>query len=112
MNNNSIMTLDLYKTQNAWVFDDPTFDIVREPFVLGISEIISSYLDEGATTCTIFFSHQAFPTCETLTLDFEEADGGWYSVQSSGMRGWLCPVTRIYMNGIPENIYMKVQSNK
>jgi hypothetical protein len=43
-----------------------------------------------------------------LRLDREEADGGWYTVERSGMQGWLCPVTRIYMGTIPENIYFNI----
>jgi len=108
MESNSIMTLDLYKDGNTWCFDDNTFNITREPFVLGMSEIISNYLPEDAKKCNIIFSHSEFPTCETLTLDYEEANGGWYTVESNQMRGWLCPVTRVYMRSIPQKIYFKV----
>lgn len=109
MKSNSIMMLSLYKEGTTWAFDDATFGITREPFVMGMSEIISSYLPEKAKTCTIYFSHNAFPNCEKLNLIEEQANGGVYKVESTGMMGWLCPVTRIYMQGIPQNIYFQVK---
>lgn len=108
MKANSIISLELYKLNNTWYFDDKVFEITREPFVLGMSEIISSYLHPEARTCTILASRQAFPMAEKLRLEKEEADGGWYTVERSGMQGWLCPVTRVYMQYIPENIYFNI----
>jgi hypothetical protein len=112
---NAMMSLNLYKQGKTWMFDDNIFGIVAEPFVLGMSEIISAYLPEDATECVATFSHNKFPGCETLELQEEEANGGWYEVSDSsdpkikGMSGWLCPVTRIYMKNIPQNIYYKIE---
>lgn len=112
---NAMMSLNLYKTGDTWMFDDETFGITAEPFVLGMSEIISSYLTKGKDRCTAIFSLNEFPGCDTLDLEYEEANGGWYNVSKSnfpttkGMRGWLCPVTRVYLNTIPKNIYYKVE---
>lgn len=109
------MSLNLYKTGDTWMFDDETFGIKAEPFVLGMSEIISSYLTKGKDKCTAIFSLNEFPGCDTLDLEYEEAGGGWYNVSKSnfpttkGMRGWLCPVTRVYLDTIPKNIYYKVE---
>ncbi len=112
---NAMMSLNLYKTGDTWMFDDETFGITAEPFVLGMSEIISSYLTKGKDRCTAIFSLNEFPECDTLDLEYEEAGGGWYNVSKSnfpttkGMRGWLCPVTRVYLDTIPKNIYYKIQ---
>jgi hypothetical protein len=112
---NAMMSLNLYKTGDTWMFDDETFGIKAEPFVLGMSEIISSYLTKGKDRCTAIFSLNEFPGCDTLDLEYEEAGGGWYNVSKSnfsttkGMRGWLCPVTRVYLDAIPKNIYYKVE---
>ena len=52
--------------------------------------------------------------CDTLDLTREEANGGWYVVSESnfpsimGMKGWLCPVTRIYLN-TPQNVYYEIE---
>lgn len=112
---NAMMSLNLYKTGETWMFDDVGHGIKQEPFVLGMSEIISSYLPKGKDRCTAIFSMNKFPECDTLELEYEEANGGWYHVSESnfpttkGMRGWLCPVTRVYLRQIPHNIYYQVK---
>ena len=108
MKGNSIMSLDLYNVSGTWCFDDEKFDISREPFVMGMSEIISSYLPENADTCQIIFSLYPFPNADVIKLEKEESNGGWYNLASKNMRGWLCPVTRVYMKGIPDEIYFHV----
>ena len=112
---NAMLSLNLYKFKTTWMFDDPRFDIIAEPFVMGMSEIISDFLPKGQNECLATFSLNNFPGAEELTLTKEEADGGWYTVTKSsitenlGLSGWLCPVTRVYLNGIPKNIYYKVK---
>lgn len=105
---NSLMYLNLYKNGTTWAFDDDKFDIINEPFVLGMSEIISYYTDKQ--NCEIIFGKEPFPNSKSLTLLREEANGGWYLDEESQMTGWLCPVTRIYYNNtIPEKIYFQVK---
>ena len=112
---NAMMHLNLYKTGTTWQFDDAVFGIKAEPFVLGMSEIISSYLDKKKKKCKAIFSLNEFPGCDTLTLIEPDSGGGWYTVTDSenpgtkGMKGWLCPVTRVYLQDIPEKIYYKVE---
>ena len=105
---NAMMSLALYREETTWKFDDDRKAIIAEPFVLGMSEIISSYLPENNETSTIIFSANPFPGAHCLKLEREEANGGWYHVNETGMRGWLCPVTRVYMGGIPSHIYFHV----
>ena len=109
--NNAMMSLDLYKEGNTWKFDDATNNIIAEPFVLGMSEMIDFYVnDSKIKNTTITFSHNKFPKCHELVLLQEESNGGWYYDPYSNKKGWLCPVTRVYMKGIPENIYFSVQN--
>ena len=109
--NNAMMSLNLYKEGSTWKFDDKANNIVAEPFVLGMSEMIDFYVDDNKTkTTTITFSHNKFPRCKELRLIQEEANGGWYYDSYSKKKGWLCPVTRIYMKDIPEYIYFHVQN--
>jgi hypothetical protein len=35
-----VLVIEPYRYQHAWVFDDPTTDLVREPFVAGVTEMI------------------------------------------------------------------------
>tara|TARA_B110000259_G_scaffold181974_1_gene224876 strand:+ start:109 stop:477 length:369 start_codon:yes stop_codon:yes gene_type:complete len=112
---NAMMSLNLYKTGKTWAFDDSTYEIKAEPFVLGMSEIISACLPKDKDKCTAIFSLNKFPLCDTLNLTKEEANGGWYVVSESnsknvkGMGGWLCPVTRVYLKTIPQNVYYKIE---
>lgn len=112
---NAMMHLNLYKTGTTWQFDDDTFGIKAEPFVLGMSEIISSYLHHNKKTCKAIFSLSSFPESDELTLDAPDSGGGWYHVSKSnnpgtkGMKGWLCPVTRVYLDNIPNKIYYKIE---
>jgi len=112
---NAMMSLNLYKTGETWMFDDDTYGIKAEPFVLGMSEIISAYLSKGKDGCTAIFSLNKFPLCDTLDLTQEDSNGGWYVVSESnfptikGMKGWLCPVTRMYLKTIPQNVYYKIE---
>ena len=112
---NAMMALNLYKKGKTWMFDDNDHEIKAEPFVLGMSEIITAYLPEGKDKCTAIFSLNKFPLCDTLDLTQEESNGGWYVVKESnssdiiGMSGWLCPVTRVYLKTIPQNAYYKIE---
>ena len=112
---NAMMSLNLYKKGKTWMFDDDTYGIKAEPFVLGMSEIISAYLSKDKDKCRLIFSLNKFPLCDTLDLMQEESNGGWYVVSESnfptikGMKGWLCPVTRVYMKTIPQNAYYKIE---
>lgn len=105
---NKLVTLNLYNVGGTWCFDDEKYDVVREPFVMGMSEIISSYLPENSETCEFLASVGPFPNADVLKLETEAFDGGWYNLPSKDMRGWLCPLTRTYMGGIPPQIYFQV----
>jgi hypothetical protein len=106
-NGNAMMQLSLYKSNGTWMFDDVARQIFAEPFVLGMSEIITKHIPE-TSTCKLLFSLQPFPGAYSLRLLREEANGGWYHAESLNMEGWLCPVTRIYCAGIPDMLYYNV----
>ena len=112
---NSMMSLNLYKKGETWMFDDDTYGIKAEPFVLGMSEIISAYLSKDKDGCNLIFSLNKFLLSDTLDLMQKKSSGGWYVVSESnfptikGMKGWLCLVTRVYMKTIPQNTYYKIE---
>jgi len=114
MKNNSIMSLNLYREYDTWLFDDESNSITREPFILGASEIITRFAKPDVKKCTIFFSHNEFPESKKLRLLGEDMNGGTYICENKELEKpmycWLCPVTRIYMGGIPEDIYFTVKS--
>lgn len=111
--NNAMMQLNLYKREKTWMFDDSSRSIKAEPFVLGMSEMISHYVnDDKAKKTTITFSKSKFPGCNKLDLLYEDSNGGWYIDPKTQMKGWLCPVTRMYLDTVPKHIYFSVEKYK
>ena len=104
---NALMQLNLYKNHTTWMFDDPAHQILAEPFVLGMSEIITERIPTN-DRCTLLFSLNPFPGSHSLNLLNEEADGGWYREPELDMQGWLCPVTRVYCGGMPGKIHYRI----
>ncbi|MEM6750407.1 MAG: DUF6717 family protein [Planctomycetota bacterium] len=110
---NAIRVITPYRYEGTWVFDDPAVDLVREPFVAGIPEMIDALLAEvvaGAERFRLVFSDKPFPgaTLELLR-DREEAEGWWYRVAQPAMEGWLCPALFKYFDAAPERLYAKAE---
>ena len=84
MNNNSLMHLSLYKKNSTWAFDDDKKAIIAEPFVLGMSEIITHHVP-NKDNCEVIFSKEKFPNCKILTLLNEDSNGGWYIDESESL---------------------------
>lgn len=114
---------------STWVFDDPTTNLHREPFVSGISEMISEIVRakgiDGSGGITIQFSQEPFEGCDAV-LDwvrpgdpdrhFERdsaawnRSGNWYRGEVNGtiMEGWLCPALGKYFSERPLRIAVKI----
>ena len=64
MLDNSIMTISPYMHEGMWVFDDDSVDLVKEPFVAGIPEMINvliSDIDDAKDGFNLIFSSDPFP---------------------------------------------------
>lgn len=112
---NSIMIITPYQYGTQWVFDDANVGLVREPFVMGIGEMISTMVSDFAAPeegFTLLFSASPFPG-HTLTLDrmHEDLDGRWYKSDELEATGWLCPALFEYFDEAPENIYVQIKEN-
>lgn len=119
--NNSIYTIEVYKHQGMWVFDDDRVGLVKEPFVAGADTLIDKlYLDiskgdESFMTVprvTLIFSDKPFPNhkfevilLETATLN-EGSGGTWYHSKTHDQTLWLCPALNLYYPKSPETIYV------
>lgn len=110
--------LKLYPYQmfgSTWVFDDERTGLKEEAFVLGMSEIISTVLEnkniENASAgFDMEFSDKVFEGYDAMvTKEYPENGGTWYSgnIYGTNMRGWLCPALFLYFKEAPDNIYMK-----
>lgn len=107
MNQNAMQVLDIYRHANCWVFDAPEYELCKEPFVLGSSEIISSHLPRGTVRAKLVFSDEYFPMA--IGLDREMKDGGGFWYGRDGVSGWLCPATLHYFEEFPETIYFRAE---
>ena len=107
MNQNAMQVLDIYRHANCWVFDAPEYELCKEPFVLGSSEIISSHLPRGTVRAKLVFSDEYFPMATGLDREMEDGGGFWYG--RDGVSGWLCPATLHYFEEFPETIYFRAE---
>lgn len=114
----------------TWVFDDPETNLRQEPFVRGISEMITEVvrakgIPNASDGITLQFSGEPFPDCDAV-LNWvragtpEEWDaageqpwnrhGNWYKGEINGtvMEGWLCPALGRYFQNRPLKIAVRV----
>ena len=110
------MLISPYLYEGVWVFDDDRFDIVREPFVLGIPEMLDKMvkdLYDPENGFLLFFSSQPFPNYQVcMHRLYSEMNGNYYQLEGTEMVGWLCPTLYTYFEVAPERIYIKVDSRK
>ncbi len=112
-NSNSIMIIFPYRYQDTWVFDDERVDLVQEPFVSGMPEIIDLFVQDlpnAAKGFKLLFSATPFPGYQAkLVWRREEYEGNWYLWEDHLMEGWLCPALFKYFSEAPKQIYCKAE---
>jgi len=91
------MVIFPYHHQGTWMFDDERVELVQEPFVEGMPEIIDLFV-------------QNIPNRQAkLVWDREEDEGNWYRWDEQGLEGWLCPALFKYFSKAPSEIYCKAE---
>jgi hypothetical protein len=104
---NSFYVLNIYNHEGAYVFDDPRLGFVREPFVLGMPEIIEHQMGGPIDTFTAIFSATAFPGYTSVLKRLHEEYGGtWYGLDGTHLQGWLCPALFKYFEVAPGTLYV------
>ena len=110
---NAMMILFPYKHENAWVFDDSTYNLMREPFVFGADTMIDKLVADMPNAqqgFKLIFSQNPFPGYQQkLTWLREECEGNWYTDQDNE-EGWLCPAMFHYFPQAPKTIYVKAEN--
>lgn len=110
---NAISVLFPYKYEGMWVFDDEAAGLRREPFVLGIDEMINrvvANIPNAEKGFRLLFSPTPFPGY-ALKLEWrrEEYGGNWYYCPQLGIEGWLCPALFKYFDKAPAELYGKAE---
>lgn len=123
--NNSIYTIEVYKHQGMWVFDDDRVGLIKEPFVAGADTLIDKlYLeiskgDESfmiVPRVTLIFSDKRFPTAKLVlhknNVEIPESGTNYFTMipftaHTDKLHDlWLCPALNLYYPISPEQIYV------
>jgi hypothetical protein len=98
-----------------WVFDDRTRDIVGEPFVDGMDDILDLLSGlprkfESTGQITMTFSDRPAPTLtHELSRESEFHGGYYYRLKDTDSIGWLCPVTLQYFDSFPASLFVRIE---
>lgn len=110
---NVLIVIAPYWYQGTWVFDDESVGLVKEPFVLGVPEIIDDMVRDiphAESGFKLIFSSAPFPGYQReFSWVREEYDGNWYKLEDSPMEGWLCPALFKYYENAPQKLYVKAE---
>ena len=110
---NAVYSIRPYRYQGMWVFDDDRVGLVKEPFVMGIPEIIDravQHLPDAQNGFTVLFNNTGLPSPDLVLKRLnEDAGGNWYMCEATGMKGWLCPALFKYYPQAPELLFIKIQ---
>lgn len=110
---NTIFIIKPYQHNGTWVFDDERVNLLKEPFVAGIPEMIN-YITKDIINAKngfrLIFSSDFFPDYQ-LKLQWakQEGNGNWYYSKDLNMYGWLCPALLKYYIKAPKEIYVKAE---
>ena len=110
---NALMVIFPYQYEGTWVFDDSAVDLVKEPFVFGVPEMIDELVNEipnASKGFKLIFSKKPFPGYQQkLSWVREECEGNWYTINGKE-EGWLCPALFKYFDIAPQEIYVKAET--
>ncbi len=113
---NQMMVISPYWADGMWVFDDSAVGLVKEPFVLGVPEMIDDLvkdIPDAGNGFKLLFSPSPFPGYQKeLTWLREEVGGNWYSQKDPPMEGWLCPAMFRYFDEAPKKIYVRAEPKR
>lgn len=111
---NAINVIAPYRADGTWVFDDPAARLRREPFVVGIPEMIDDLvknIPNAGAGFRLYFSAEPFPDFQRkLTWVRADGTGNWYRQDDPPMEGWLCPALFKYYRTAPRAIYVKAEA--
>ncbi len=113
---NAIAVIFPYLYEDTWVFDDREVDLVKEPFVCGVPEMINDlvrHIPNAKQGFRLVFSGKPFPGFQRkLTRTREQYGGHWYKIDGLDFEGWLCPALFRYFKDAPLEIYVKAEEKR
>ena len=97
----------------TWVFDEPNVGLIKEPFVLGVPEMIDGLVKDipGARDgFKLSFSSSPISDQDYVLSKLQADMGGWWYQDKDGRKGWLCPAMFLFFTQAPELIHVQVNS--
>ena len=110
---NALMQILAYRVNGGWSFDDDAVDLVAEPFVAGIPEMIDILAEQvgAADRIVLTFAPTEFPgSMIRLDRTGEEFGGNWYRWAERELTGWLCPALFRYFPQAPVVIHIAARA--
>ncbi len=112
------MTLELYKEGAVWLFDDPSRNILREPFVEGASEALDDAFASDSLRAIVEFrdsrpdNSDLFFHGKWIAMEMRD-NKQWnrYCVTETGREMMLCPVLYDYFADEPSNIWFRMMES-
>jgi len=109
---NAIVEIYPYKHKGTWVFDDERVGLYKEPFVLGVPEMIDHLVKDVPNAqkgFKLLFSILPFPQFDqAIDKTRAEFSGTWYQMNKPPhLEGWLCSALFKYFPVAPETLYVK-----
>jgi hypothetical protein len=103
-----------YRYDGKWVFDDPGFNLVQEPFISGADTLIDQAVANTLGTDRGFFlifSGRPFPGYTIrLIWGYSDIDGNWYHSEGRDHQAWLCPALLKYFDDVPRALYVQCKA--
>jgi len=118
---NNVNYIHSYVHNGAWVFDDESRELDKEPFVAGADLLIDAMcgnLDrQEGDTCSFYFGQTPLPDWDVnLKIHSEDGyDGTYYTVNYPSLslenQGpiWLCPALLKFFDKAPKEIFVKIK---
>lgn len=113
MSDDALQGLLIYKWNGLWVFDDPGFGLIHEPFILGADTMIDmavamTAIPKAEEGFLLLFSDKTFIGSQmVLTHMGPEGDGNLYEWRNTV--GFLCPALLHYFGTAPGRIFAAVR---
>ena len=110
---NEIMVIRPRYRQGCWTFSDSGTDLIDEPFVGAVNNMIDHLTRNIADARNGFrmtFSANPFPGWQeklTWLRADENNAGNWYWSDAIQAEGWLCPALFRYFDKAPAEIYVQ-----
>jgi hypothetical protein len=107
-----IFTIEPYRTEAGWAFDDESVGLIAEPFIGDINQVFDDAaldLPGHPDRMRLRFAGHKFDGFQRV-LDHvraDEVEGHWYRDRRTGIEGWLCPAMFCYFHEAPKVIYVE-----